>query len=442
MVTKSKVRGFTLVELLVVIAIIGVLVALLLPAVQAAREAARRNACTNKLKQIGLALLNHESSFKRFPLLASGPTSIGSPPPGAPASPSNVWSAAPGSVLSASGGVTPAGYSWIVKILPFMENNVTYQNLSNASNKLTLAAFALPVAGIGNGNGMTYLTAGQYRHFSTIDLDEVRCPSFAGDSPSTLSTTTNGVYARTDLINAGANPPWYVVTTNYKAMAATHFACMGYALAAPLAGNMGTSAEPPNGVLIPAPTTSFLGTAIRSITDGTSKTLVVAESKEQVYSSWYDATTSWVVGVPLDNRGSTVSSSETDPTLPPQPWKSLSAVTAGSNLQTNFWHMPVTTAMGTSYVAGVTTALNYGKNPSGTQYFNQSFANMTALKVTTPPAPGNNWQFGPSSDHTGGLVLHAWGDAHVSGITDDCDANTYIQLITRAGKEPATDPGQ
>jgi hypothetical protein len=98
--------------------------------------------------------------------------------------------------------------------------------------------------------------------------------------------------------------------------------------------------------------------------------------------------------------------------------------------------------MGTSYVAGVTTALNYGKNPSGTQYFNQSFANMTALKVTTPPAPGNNWQFGPSSDHTGGLVLHAWGDAHVSGITDDCDANTYIQLITRAGKEPATDPGQ
>ncbi len=97
-------RAFTLVEILVIIAIIGVLVALLLPAVQAAREAARRMQCQNNLKQIGLALLNYESTHKQFP---SGYLSD----------------------LDASKNDTGPGWGWATLILPQMEETTLFNSI-------------------------------------------------------------------------------------------------------------------------------------------------------------------------------------------------------------------------------------------------------------------------------------------------------------------------
>ena len=81
---KTRSKGFTLVELLVVIAIIGILIGMLLPAVQQVREAARRITCNNNSRQLALAALNYESSFQVFPPAINSDASIGRGRPGAP----------------------------------------------------------------------------------------------------------------------------------------------------------------------------------------------------------------------------------------------------------------------------------------------------------------------------------------------------------------------
>src|SRR5262249_2123177 len=105
-IMRSRKRGFTLIELLVVIAIIAVLVALLLPAVQQAREAARRTQCKNNLKQIGLALYGYQEQFVRLPPGWIGVTN-GKP---------DIY------------GIN--GWGWASKILPQMEQTPLYNTIN------------------------------------------------------------------------------------------------------------------------------------------------------------------------------------------------------------------------------------------------------------------------------------------------------------------------
>jgi prepilin-type N-terminal cleavage/methylation domain-containing protein/prepilin-type processing-associated H-X9-DG protein len=116
-------RGFTLVELLVVIAIIGILVALLLPAIQAAREAARRSQCTNKMKQLGLAVLNYESSRKVLPY-ANTPNNTNALKIGA-------CNGSPGAA-SVTNGL--AHHSLFSYILPYIEQQAVYDQIDFRRN--------------------------------------------------------------------------------------------------------------------------------------------------------------------------------------------------------------------------------------------------------------------------------------------------------------------
>jgi len=151
--------GFTLVELLVVIAIIGVLVALLLPAVTAARESARRTQCINNLKQLGLAMINYHDSMKSLPM---GAVYVD---PDAPS-----WTDKASTDFRAPGW----GATWAILILPYIEQQAMHSNYN----------FSLPSINATN----TKVTQ--------TNLTIMQCPSAGTMKPATSPNGIGGVYSK------------------------------------------------------------------------------------------------------------------------------------------------------------------------------------------------------------------------------------------------------
>lgn len=164
---RIRPNGFTLIELLVVLAVIGLLTALLVPAIQQSREAARRINCSNNLRQLGLAMHNFEGVFKHFPPgFSSTPTRDGSVPPGEYVDPIT-WNASP-------------GWGWGAHLLPFIEGNNFHDQID------------FDVA----------IWAPQHRDIIQKQLPVFLCPSSSGeDLPFTVVDLAQAPYSP-----AGATP--------------------------------------------------------------------------------------------------------------------------------------------------------------------------------------------------------------------------------------------
>ncbi|WP_428306659.1 DUF1559 domain-containing protein [Lacipirellula sp.] len=263
--------GFTLVELLVVIAIIGVLVALLLPAVQAAREAARRSQCTNNLKNIGLACLNHHDAKKCFP--QSIPHVNGWDNFTAECGGSN--SVVQETVPRPAPGFN--GKGWIVDILPYIEQQSSHaQIVANYVCPTGVDFRARATIGFGMGNLVI-------RPIVSTQLPILSCPSDDSAAPSDGQQW----YWNTQ-------PGTITATTSYKG-------CIGDSLLSVAAERCSTGVDPPASNISGSPDTHntmsnngiFQRASIwrpmnmKNITDGGSNTFLAGENV--VFTDYHSA---------------------------------------------------------------------------------------------------------------------------------------------------------
>ncbi|TWT37714.1 hypothetical protein KOR34_26760 [Posidoniimonas corsicana] len=249
-VVERSEAAFTLVELLVVIAIIGILIALLLPAVQSAREAARRMSCTNNLKNLTLGMVNLESTYGRLPSSGWAGNWTGDPERGA-------------------GEEQPGG--WVYSVLPFIEESALHQMGASevGSNRKVLLAErdATPVAAM---NCPSRRDGGPYPY-------EIARPAQSGDGQGGILTYPQLSGARGDY------------ATNVGDTTGSDNLCQGLS---PANYTTKKAGFPPGSDEFTG--ISFCGTAVklRQITDGLSKTIALGEA--WVPEERYALSQSWI----------------------------------------------------------------------------------------------------------------------------------------------------
>jgi prepilin-type N-terminal cleavage/methylation domain-containing protein len=240
--------GFTLVELLVVIAIIGILIALLLPAVQAAREAARRTQCKNNVKQLALACQSHLAAKKELP----------------------------------AGGTLINQLSWLCYVLPYMEETALYETMKGGN------AFERGSVGGGSDRGGAPVAPdtrphrGQY--FALNNVNSIQCPS----APAPMTRVTSGTLLGPD----GNNIPLYM--NHYQGIAGPVTAPGGIVYRLNNRCSAGNGGSSDQGLL------EFgYAVKVRQVTDGLSKTLLLGELNfevNEVPDQRYSGT-SWTKGI-------------------------------------------------------------------------------------------------------------------------------------------------